>query len=181
MPLIVSGNILTFNGRRYRCAVGKHGFTENKKEGDGKTPTGTFALRECWYRADRIAAPDTKLPLRIITEQDGWCDDPASPEYNKHIKVAGSRFQVSAQTPNLKPQTSYEKLYRDDHCYDLIVPLGYNDAPIIPGKGSAIFLHIAKPDYAGTQGCVALAFEDLLEVLRYTNSRTTIEIVCPTS
>jgi L,D-peptidoglycan transpeptidase YkuD (ErfK/YbiS/YcfS/YnhG family) len=122
--LLVRGNSLFIGSTRYRCAFGKGGFSAHKKEGDGATPLGKFLLRECWYRADRIAKPDTRLPLHVIKETDGWCDDPKSPEYNRHVKLPFS--------------SSHEKLFHDDHVYDLIVPIGYNDDPIVPGKGSAI-------------------------------------------
>lgn len=161
--IIVTGNRLTFAKKTYACAIGKGGFSHDKKEGDGCTPIGIFPLRECWYRADRIAAPDTQLPLRIITEHDGWCDDPTSAEYNKYISL---------------PPTGggAENLWRDDHVYDLIIPLGYNDNPIIKGKGSAIFMHIARPNYEGTEGCIALAQQDLLDILPALSITTQIEI-----
>lgn len=160
--LRVKGNQLIFNGKTYRCAIGKGGFAADKHEGDGCTPLGTFALRECWYRADRLKKPRTHLPLRIISAQDGWCDDPESPDYNKHVKLPYS--------------FSHEELWREDHRYDLIVPLGYNDGPILPGKGSAIFMHIAAPGYTGTEGCVALAQEDLLEILPHLHPGMSINI-----
>jgi len=158
----VRGQQLTSQGREYRCAIGKGGFSGDKKEGDGCTPIGAFLLRECWYRADRLPKPDTKLPLRVIKETDGWCDDPKSAEYNRAVTLPAA--------------FSHERLWREDHRYDLIIPLGYNDAPIVPGKGSAIFLHVAQPDYAPTEGCVALAQGDLLEVLKLCDSGTVIDI-----
>ena len=160
--LQVNGNQLLFKGKIYRCAIGKAGFSSDKREGDGATPLGRFALRECWYRADRLPMPKSGLPLKVIDETDGWCDDPESPAYNKHVKLPYS--------------FSHEELWRKDHRYDLIVPLGYNDGPILPGKGSAIFMHIAAPDYAGTEGCVALEQGDLLEVLTDCDASTIIEI-----
>lgn len=162
--ILVIGHTLHVAERRYRCAIGKSGFSGDKREGDGCTPLGSFVLRECWYRPDRIGTPQTRLPLHIIHETDGWCDDPRSAEYNRHILIPPP---VGA---------SYEHLWRDDGVYDLIVPLGYNDDPVVPGKGSAIFMHVAKPDYAGTEGCVALALNDLLEILRETGPETVMEI-----
>lgn len=158
----VSGNTLTFQGKSYVCAIGKGGFSASKKEGDGATPLGIFALRECWYRADRIAKPQTKLPLRIIHENDGWCDDPTSADYNRHIK--------------LPHPARHENLFRDDHVYDLIIPLGYNDDPVVASKGSAIFMHIVHNDYRGTEGCIALAKPDLLEILRHSGPDSVIDI-----
>lgn len=142
---------LTFQGTTYRCTVGKGGLSADKREGDGCTPLGVFPLRECWWRPDRLSAPATRLPLHAITARDGWCDDPAHPAYNRHV--------------TLPFPARHEMLRREDEIYDLIVPLGYNDDPPVPGRGSAIFLHVAKPDYAPTEGCVALAREDLIEVL----------------
>ncbi len=158
----IQGNNFTFAGKTYSCSVGKKGFSDDKKEGDGKTPFGIFPLRELWCRADKIKQPDTQLPVRIITQNDGWCDDINSPDYNKHI-ILPYNF-------------SHEKLWREDDVYDLIIPLGYNDSSIIKGKGSAIFLHIAKPDYSGTEGCVALAKNDLLEILPFLSKQVQIEI-----
>jgi L,D-peptidoglycan transpeptidase YkuD (ErfK/YbiS/YcfS/YnhG family) len=160
--IVVSDNRLEFHGKTYRCAFGKGGFSTHKKEGDGATPLGKFLLRECWYRADRIAKPNTKLPLRVISENDGWCDDPKSPEYNKPVALPFA--------------FSHEKLFRDDHVYDLIVPIGYNDDPIVPGKGSAIFMHLAHDDYKPTEGCIALAKPDFLAILPAIDANTTIEI-----
>lgn len=153
---------LHFNDKIYDCAVGKNGFAENKREGDGRTPIGTFSLRECWYRADRMDSPTTHLKCKKITAKDGWCDDTIHPQYNKHVK--------------LPFKGNHEKLFRKEHVYDIIVPLGYNDAPVTPGKGSAIFMHIAHEDYRGTEGCIALSLSDLKEILKDCDDKTTISI-----
>lgn len=160
--MVVAGNTLTFEGNTYRCAYGKGGFSAHKKEGDGATPLGQFMLRECWYRADKMAAPQTQLPLRIISQIDGWSDDPNAGDYNRHV--------------TLPYPFSHETLWRHDDVYDLIVPLGYNDDPVISGKGSAIFMHIAKPGYEPTEGCIALAMPDLLTILPMCHSETVISI-----
>ena len=140
-------------GLAFQCAVGKAGIVpaEDKREGDHASPAGVWPMRRVYYRSDRVAAPKTALPLAPLTEEDGWCDAPSHPLYNRRVK--------------LPFEASHEKLWRADHVYDLIVELGYNDDPPRPGKGSAIFMHIAKPDYSGTEGCVALAEADLREVL----------------
>ncbi len=160
--ILIRGNQLFFRGQTYRCAIGKSGFSPSKSEGDGATPLGVFVLRECWYRADRMSVPLTGLPKRIIERDDGWCDDPASESYNQHIKLpfAGG----------------HETLWREDGCYDLIVPMGYNDAPVMPGRGSAIFLHVAASDYKPTEGCIALAKVDLLAILPQLDAQAMIEI-----
>lgn len=166
--ILVEQNTLTFENKTYRCAIGKNGITTNKHEGDLATPAGAFALRECFYRKDRIAVPETALPQHAITKEDGWCDDPKSPIYNHH-------FTFSSYEEAHMP-ASFEQLWRDDHVYDVIVPLGYNDSPPIPGKGSAIFFHIAHADYRGTEGCVAVALTDMLEILQHCNEKTMIII-----
>ncbi|MDE3060273.1 MAG: L,D-transpeptidase family protein [Pseudomonadota bacterium] len=186
--IVVRGSQLFFRDKIFRCAIGKGGFSKDKKEGDGCTPLGIFSLRECWYRADRLAAPQTGLPLRVIHENDGWCDDPASKEYNRHIiipppiegRLGGGLEGALPDMPPPQPSPcgggSYERLWRENQVYDLILPIGYNDDPVIPGRGSAIFMHIAKPDYASTEGCVALAKEDLLAILHQCDKATIIEI-----
>lgn len=153
---------LYFEGKTYRCAIGSKGFTALHKEGDNATPLGTFALRECWYRADRIEKPETVLLLRTIEKDDGWCDEPTDSEYNKYVKLPFA--------------ASHEKLWREDRVYDIIVPIGFNDNPPVPGAGSAIFLHLAKPDYSPTQGCVAVAYEDMIAILKQLTPQTRIAI-----
>jgi len=160
--LYLKGNRLTFKGKTYECAIGKGGFSDDKREGDHCTPLGSYPLRECWYRADKLEKPDTALALKVIGPDDGWCDDAASAQYNRHVKLPFA--------------SSHEKLFREDDVYDVIVPLGYNDRPVIAGKGSAIFVHIAKPGYEGTEGCVALKLADLLDILRHCGPDATIRI-----
>lgn len=157
----VEGNTLFFEGKRYRCAIGKGGFSSQKKEGDGATPVGEFALRGCYYRADKLKTPPrTILPLHVIAQSDGWCDDPKDAHYNQPV--------------TLPYPARHEILWRNDSVYDVIVPIGYNDDPIVSGKGSAIFMHVATPDYAPTEGCVALALPELLEVLQKVTPQTRI-------
>lgn len=299
MPnLYVRGNELLSGDLRFRCAIGKSGFSADKNEGDGCTPLGAFPLRECWYRVDRLAAPQTGLSLRAITPRDGWCHDPGNPRYNHHIVMPLGDFNPCLQVPTrelrsrmsqaqktlwrhlntprfslygfhrqycmngryiiivciekkliieadgethddskesrdrdaylesegfrilrfsnqeiaddmhavlqriqeaLAMQThtfsvsgegknaeaffeqndnspGHERLWRNDNLYDLVVPLGYNDAPAAPGKGSAIFLHVAGKNYEPTEGCVALALPDLTALLRECDADTVVEI-----
>jgi L,D-peptidoglycan transpeptidase YkuD (ErfK/YbiS/YcfS/YnhG family) len=138
--------------RRFRCAIGRGGVRRDKREGDGATPIGVWTMRNLLYRAGRIGRPRTALPVAAIEASDGWCDAPGDANYNRPVELP---YPASA-----------EALWREDGVYDLIVPLGYNDDPVMPGAGSAIFLHVAHPDYAPTEGCVALALADLLAVLR---------------
>jgi L,D-peptidoglycan transpeptidase YkuD (ErfK/YbiS/YcfS/YnhG family) len=154
---------LHWQGRKYRCALGKGGIRNSKTEGDGATPVGRFPLRRVLWRADRLKiAPATALPLASIQATDGWCDDPAHPDYNRPV--------------TLPHPASHEVMTRDDHVYDVVVILGYNDDPPVLGAGSAIFMHVAREGYAPTEGCVALALEDLLEVLSTVGPETFIQI-----
>lgn len=150
---------------RFRCAVGKNGVRTAKREGDGATPAGAFVMRRLLYRPDRDAAPATRLPSAPITIDDGWCDDPADAAYNRPVKVP-----YRART---------ERLWRDDRLYDLLVVLGYNDDPVVTGAGSAIFLHVAAADYAPTEGCVALAREDLHRVLAEADATSRVVVTAP--
>lgn len=139
------------------CAIGRAGAcaASDKREGDGKTPLGTYALRWAGYRADRLDPPSTGLPLRALKPQDGWCDAPQDPAYNCYVRHP---YPASA-----------EQLWRDDGLYDLLVVLGHNDAPVVSGLGSAIFLHCALPDDRGglkpTAGCAAVPCAGLLALL----------------
>lgn len=147
----------------YRCAIGKGGLTQDKREGDGATPIGTWPLRRVLYRPDRVSAPRTAgLPVAAIDPTDGWCDDPAHPAYNRPVRLPFA--------------ASHEILWREDGVYDVIVVLGHNDAPPVPGAGSAIFLHVARPAFEGTEGCVALPLPDLLRVLEDCGPETVLTI-----
>ncbi len=150
---VYASGLLAHRDRLYRCALGKGGLTSNKREGDGATPIGRFTARELLFRRDRVASPKTGLASRAINVDAGWSDDPADPEYNRQVRRP-HRF-------------SHEILYREDGLYDLIVPLGYNDAPPVSGLGSAIFLHVARNDYEPTEGCVAVDRADLIDILYY--------------
>lgn len=161
--LVLIGNELHVLGRKvYRCAVGEKGFTNDKSEGDGCTPIGIFPLREVLYREDRVIIPPTRLKVTAIQPNDGWCDDPLSPDYN--LKVARPH------------EHSNEALWRKDERYDIIVPIGYNDDPVIKDKGSAIFMHVAGKNYPPTKGCIALAEADLLTVISRIVADSRIEI-----
>jgi L,D-peptidoglycan transpeptidase YkuD (ErfK/YbiS/YcfS/YnhG family) len=145
------GTLAAF-GETYDCALGRAGVSADKREGDGATPVGRFALREIRYRADRLSLPDTAISAKPIGPDDGWCDDPADPAYNRPVALP---YGASA-----------ENMWRDDGLYDLLVTLGHNDAPPVAGRGSAIFLHCASLESDGglgqTEGCVALPRDTLL-------------------
>ncbi|WP_203291077.1 L,D-transpeptidase family protein [Maricaulis parjimensis] len=144
---------MALGARTVRAALGKEGITDAsaKREGDGATPLGRYPLRRVYYRADRVARPETALPVRQIRKDDGWCDAPDDAAYNRPVR--------------LPYKASHEELWREDGLYDLILVLGHNDDPPVPGLGSAIFLHCKRGDYEPTQGCVALDPADVTELL----------------
>ncbi len=159
----VTNLTLRYERNSLRCAIGKGGYTTNKCEGDGKTPLGVFPLRELWYRPDRVNIPtQCMLNTRPISPETGWCDDTGSPYYNRQV--------------NLPFPSSHETLWLEDHRYDIIIPLGYNDAPPEAGKGSAIFFHLATEHYAGTEGCVAISHDDMMTLLPNISANSTIHI-----
>jgi L,D-peptidoglycan transpeptidase YkuD (ErfK/YbiS/YcfS/YnhG family) len=143
-------------------ALGRGGIRANKREGDGGTPRGTFRLRRLWWRADRMARPMTHLPVRCIRGDDGWCEDPRDRHYNQPIR--------------LKPDHPGDRLKRADHLYDFIIELHHNTRPRIAGRGSAVFIHLARPGFAPTAGCVALKADALRRLIARIGPRTRITI-----
>jgi len=158
--LVNSSGVLTLGDKQFKCALGKSGVSANKREGDGATPIGCFPIRKVFYRADRITKPESPFETVALKPEDGWCDAPDDPNYNEEVVMP---YQASA-----------ENLWREDEVYDVIVALGYNDKPPIPGKGSAIFMHVARPTYSPTAGCIALALPDLLTVLKNSSADTQV-------
>jgi len=142
---------LVLGGTVFRAALGEGGVTSDKREGDGATPVGILPLRRVLYRADRVPLPRCVVAVEPIGPTDGWCDDPAQQNYNRMIR--------------LPHEGHYEELWRQDGSYDLVGILGWNDEPVQRGRGSAIFLHVARADYRPTAGCVALSLNDLRQVL----------------
>ncbi|MGH6749749.1 MAG: L,D-transpeptidase family protein [Methyloceanibacter sp.] len=132
-------------------ALGRSGLKALKREGDGATPFGRFPIRLVLYRPDRVARPRVPLPVRAIRSDDGWCEDPSDRNYNRLVK--------------LTPRSAADRLTRDDHLYDLVLVLGHNDRPRIKGRGSAIFVHLARADLAPTAGCIAMSRRDLQTLL----------------
>jgi len=165
MDLIVKNpHLVVWGAYEFQCAVGRGGFVQamDKSEGDGKTPVGRWPMREVFYRADRVPPLVTALPVRVTQPDDAWCDIAGDPCYNQHVK--------------LPYPTQDEHLWREDALYDIMVVLGYNDAPVMQGKGSAIFLHVVRPDYSPSTGCITLAQEDLISVLREANKDSAVLI-----
>jgi L,D-peptidoglycan transpeptidase YkuD (ErfK/YbiS/YcfS/YnhG family) len=160
--LVYEHGVLSWPGGSARAACGMGGVRADKSEGDHASPAGRFSLLSAFYRPDRLAAPTTALPLAALTPQDGWVDDPGDPRYNTLVA--------------LPYPASHETLWRDDGLYDLIVVIGYNTDPVVPGRGSAIFLHVAHPDFTGTEGCIAVERPVLAALLGLLGPGSTINI-----
>ena len=153
---------LTSDGRTVPVALGRGGIIANKREGDGGTPKGIFRPRQLWWRADRHPRPRTLLPARAIRPDDGWCEDPLDRHYNQPIRLEGDR--------------GGDRLQRDDHLYDFIVEIDHNTSPRIAGRGSAVFLHLARRDFSPTAGCVSMTKSAMLRLLERLDTETKIVI-----
>ena len=160
--LIKNKNTLLYDEFKFKCCLGKKGVTSKKMEGDKKTPRGTFKLGPLYFRKDRISGPPTKIKKIQIKKNFGWCDDVNSKYYNKFIKV--------------NKKVKFEKLFRKDKNYDLLIPIKYNVENPIRNKGSAIFLHLTE-NYKKTQGCIAINKKDMLVLLKVINRETKIKII----
>jgi L,D-peptidoglycan transpeptidase YkuD (ErfK/YbiS/YcfS/YnhG family) len=160
--LTYADGMLYWPGGVARAACGKAGVRADKREGDHASPAGTFPLLRAFFRPDRLVLPLTALPLDPLQPSYGWVDAPADPRYNTLVTLP---YPASA-----------ERLWRDDDIYDLIVVIGYNTGPVVPGEGSAIFLHIARPDFSGTEGCIAVARDMLVPLLGLLGPTSTITI-----
>lgn len=154
--------LLGLDGLMVPVALGRGGILANKREGDGATPRGVFHPVRLWWRADRHIRPTTRLPTRIITPQDGWCEDPADRRYNRPVRLARG--------------TDGDRLTRDDHLYDFIIEIDQNMRPRIAGRGSAVFLHLARPHFGPTAGCVAMRKKVMLRLLARISTATRIVI-----
>ena len=143
-------------------ALGRGGIKANKREGDGATPRGSFRLRRLWWRAERHPRPVTALPVQRIGPDDGWCEDPSDRHYNQPLKVP--------------ERSKADRLARTDQLYDFIIELDHNTRPRIAGRGSAVFIHVARPHFAPTAGCVALRIDTLRRLLGRLGPRTKIVV-----
>ena len=162
MIIVKKSGYLKYKKFKFRCALGKGGIKQKEREGDFITPKGKFKLIKIYYRSDRIKKINSTLKKIKIKKNMGWCDDVSSNYYNKQIKIS--------------KKIGHEKLHRKDNLYDIIVVLNYNLNPIIKGKGSAIFLHVAKKNYNKTQGCIALKKNELLYLVSKIKKNTQIRI-----
>jgi L,D-peptidoglycan transpeptidase YkuD (ErfK/YbiS/YcfS/YnhG family) len=152
MNLVVyADGYLTAGDKTYRAVYGKGGIGKKFGEGDKISPEGKWPLRRAFYRADRIEKPVTGLDIEALTPQHAWCDVPGDPKYNQLVMLPYPCVD--------------ERLAREDGLYDLVVVVGYNDDPVIDGKGSAIFFHVARPDYSASTGCASVGLLDLLEIM----------------
>ena len=162
MNIKLKNKFLYFDNYKLRCSIGKRGITVNKKEGDQKTPKGTFKFKSIFYRKDKLSNLKSFIKKKIIKKNMGWCDDPKSRFYNKLIELP---FKESA-----------EKMWLKSGIYDIVLVLNYNLKPIIKNKGSAIFLHLAKRNYSPTKGCIAVNKEDMFLLVRKINNKTKLII-----
>jgi L,D-peptidoglycan transpeptidase YkuD (ErfK/YbiS/YcfS/YnhG family) len=153
---------LTAGPQTIAVALGRGGIIANKREGDGGTPKGIFRPRRLWWRADRHPRPKTRLPARAIRPEDAWCEDPASRHYNRPVRLSHG--------------DGGDRLRRDDHLYDFIIEIDHNTSPRIAGRGSAVFLHLARPDFSPTAGCVSMTRSAMLHLLRQMGPQTKIII-----
>jgi L,D-peptidoglycan transpeptidase YkuD (ErfK/YbiS/YcfS/YnhG family) len=153
---------LTIDGRTVPVALGRGGIKADKREGDGGTPRGSFRPRRLWWRADRHPRPRTALPVRAIRPDDAWCENPRSRHYNQPVR--------------LERDEAADRLRRDDHLYDFIIEIDHNTAPRVSGRGSAVFLHLARPGFSPTAGCVSMTKSAMLRLLERVGPRTRIVI-----
>lgn len=157
--------MLVADGRAFTCALGRSGIRATKREGDGATPVAAMRVVAGWYRPDRLLRLSTLLPLKPITAHDGWCDAPADPNYNRPVKLPFS--------------ASHETMRRDDRLYDICLVLDWNLPPHGRKRfgGSAIFLHVAKPGFPPTEGCIALAPEVLRRLMPRIGPKTAVKVL----
>mgnify|MGYP001197580392 CR=1 FL=1 len=162
MNIILKRNFLIYKGFKLKCSIGKSGIKYLKKEGDLATPQGIFNLGLLYYRKDRNKSLKSKIKMRAIKKNMGWCNDSKSKKYNRQICFP---FKYNA-----------EKLYKKDNSYDIFINIKYNHSPIVKGRGSAIFLHLTNNKYKPTEGCIAIMKKDFLKILPLINRNTKISI-----
>jgi len=155
---------LLAGGRYTKVALGRSGIKANKREGDGATPAGRYRLVRVWWRPDRLPRPRTLLPTRPITRLDGWCEDPSDKRYNRAIRIS--------------PGQPGDRLWRSDDLYDLILEIDHNKRPRVSGRGSAVFVHVARAELAPTAGCISMPVKTLRQLLARLGPKTTITIHC---
>ena len=162
MHITINKKFLTFNNYKAKCALGKRGIGLKRKEGDLITPKGTFKVKYILYRKDRVKKIQSRLKRIAIKKDMGWCDDPKSSYYNKLIKLPSSY--------------TYEKLYKKENIYDIILVLNFNMSPVLKKKGSAIFIHVARKNFVKTEGCIAIKKTYLLKIIKEIKTSTKVKI-----
>ena len=162
MHILIKKKYLIFGNYKVKCAIGKRGIGIKRKEGDLITPKGSYKIKQILYRSDRVKNLRSKLTKRVINKRMGWCDDSKSNKYNKLIM--------------LPSKYGYEKLYRSENIYDIILVLDFNMNPVKKNKGSAIFIHIAKRKYPPTEGCIAVKKDNLKKIIEKINKNTKVKI-----
>ena len=160
--ILKNKHTLIYKDFEFKCSIGLNGLSRQKKEGDKKTPKGTFSLGDLYYRSDRQIKPETKLKTIKIKKKMGWCDDPNHRKYNQLV--------------NYVKKIKCEKLFRKDSKYDFLIPINYNTSHVKKNNGSAIFIHLTK-NYRKTLGCIALKKSDLLILIKLIDNKTKIKII----
>jgi len=155
---------LSAGGQYTKVAIGRSGIKANKREGDGATPAGRYRLVRLWWRPGHIPRPRTLLPVRPIGVLDGWCEDPSDRRYNRAIRIS--------------PNQPGDRLWRSDALYDLVIEMDHNQRPRISGRGSAVFIHVARSDFGPTAGCISLPINRLKQFIARLGPKTTITIHC---
>ena len=163
MHIVINKKYLTYENYKVKCALGKRGIAFKRKEGDFVTPKGKYKIKYILYRKDRIKKIDSKIKKIAIKKNMGWCNDSKSKNYNRLIKL-----------PSVY---NFEKLFKNNNTYDILIVLDYNMNPTIKNKGSAIFIHVAKKNYKKTEGCIALKKNDLLKIIKKLKENTVVKIV----
>ena len=163
MHILINNKFFIYNKYKAKCALGKRGIGNKRKEGDLITPRGQYKIKYVLFRKDRVKKIKTKLRKIIIRKNMGWCDDPKSARYNKLVKL-----------PSIY---SHEKLYKKENIYDIVLVLNYNMRPVINNKGSAIFIHVARKKFKKTEGCIAVEKKFLLKIIQELKKNTKVMIV----
>jgi L,D-peptidoglycan transpeptidase YkuD (ErfK/YbiS/YcfS/YnhG family) len=154
--------LLVAGGLVFPCSLGRSGRKYIKREGDGATPMGSWALRRLFYRADRMRPPRSGLAARLIRDFDGWCETVGDRNYNRLVRIPYA--------------TSHEFMKRADGLYDVVVELSHNERPRVQGHGSAVFFHLRQPDGGPTAGCIAVSLKDMLTILQLCGRKTRIVV-----
>jgi L,D-peptidoglycan transpeptidase YkuD (ErfK/YbiS/YcfS/YnhG family) len=164
--VVYADGYLQAGDKVYRATYGHNGIGKKHREGDGISPEGVWPLRRAFYRSDRMEKPETGLPIDVLKPNYAWSDVESDPQYNQLVMLPNPVIE--------------EHLWREDGLYDLFVVIGYNDDPIIVGKGSGILLHVARPEFSPSAGCACVSLPDLLEIAPHLDRDSTLEFTSKT-